>query len=401
MGLYYYKGKSIHGEEISGLLNTDSKHSVARRIKQQGFVPVKIREVKTNSPLYILMSFFQRAGLTEMAVFCRQFAAMTDAGADILESLNFIAKQTQNRKLRQALVDVNWQIKCGLSLADALRNHPYVFSEMFVAMVEAGEASGNLSEVFNLLSDYYFDIARRREKIKNAMVYPCILVITSLVVVNFLTIKVLPVYANIFSSFGAKLPKTTQILMWINSHIGQIFAVSWLLFLKLLLLIFWCKKSENLSYQIDKLKLSFPLIGQFLKRDMSYKVIRVLYILVSSGVPILEAIELTANSVKNRVMIRKLQKMKLGLNQGKSLAEVLDHEVFPSIMTKLIATGEESGVLEKTLGKVASIFEDEVDILQERLMALVEPVIIIVLTIVIGFIVVSTVMPMFEIYRLF
>ena len=115
----------------------------------------------------------------------------------------------------------------------------------------------------------------------------------------------------------------------------------------------------------------------------------------------MEAIELTANSVKNRVMIRKLQKMKLGLNQGKSLAEVLDHEVFPSIMTKLIATGEESGVLEKTLGKVASIFEDEVDILQERLMALVEPVIIIVLTIVIGFIVVSTVMPMFEIYRLF
>lgn len=401
MALYYYKGRSFGGKEISGLLNTENMYLVAKRIKDRGFVPVKIREVNTNSFLYLLMAFFKRPSPNELAVFCRQFGAMIEAGADIIESLNFIINKTQNRKMRNIFIDINWHIKCGYSLADALKNYPYVFSEVFVAMIEAGEASGNLSAIFEMLSGYYSDIARRSEKVKNVLAYPCILGITSFVVIIFLTIKVLPVYANIYSSFGAKLPRSTQMLMWISSHIAQIFIIALLLLFALLPILSRCIKSERLSYQLDKLMLSIPFVSELVKKDLSARIMRVLYILVSSGIPILNAIEIAADTVKNRVMIRELQKMMIGLSQGKNLSEVLSEKVFPPIMTKMVATGEEAGVLEKTLGMVALMHENDVDILQERLMALMEPVIIIVFTIITAFIVVSMVMPMFEIYKLF
>lgn len=190
-------------------------------------------------------------------------------------------------------------------------------------------------------------------------------------------------------------------LMWISSHIAQIFIIALLLLFALLPILSRCIKSERLSYQLDKLMLSIPFVSELVKKDLSARIMRVLYILVSSGIPILNAIEIAAGTVKNRVMIRELQKMMIGLSQGKNLSEVLSEKVFPPIMTKMVATGEEAGVLEKTLGMVALMHENDVDILQERLMALMEPVIIIVFTIITAFIVVSMVMPMFEIYKLF
>jgi len=401
MALYFYKGKSLNGEEVSGILNTENKYSVVRRIKTQGLVPIKIREINTHSISYMITIFFKRASPKDLAVFCRQFGVMVDAGVNILESLNSIVKQTQNGKLHDILVDINWQIKCGYSLADALKNYPHVFSEVFVSMIEAGEASGNLSDILNILSDYYTDILRRQEKMKNAMAYPCLLGIVSLIVVNFLTIKVLPVYANIFASYGAKLPKSTQMLIWINSHIAQIFIISLLLLIILLSILLQCSKSEKLTYQLDKLKLSIPFIGQLIKKNVFSKIIRVLSILVASGIPILKALEIATNTIKNRFIIKELEKIKLGLNQGENLSELLSDKVFPPIMAKMIAIGEQSGTLEKMLDKVASIYENDVEVLQERWMALVEPVIIIILSIIISFIVISILMPMFEIYNFF
>ncbi|NLZ52780.1 MAG: type II secretion system F family protein [Thermoanaerobacteraceae bacterium] len=401
MTLYYYKGKSLNGEEIRGLLNSENKYSVARRIKSQGFIPVIIKEIKPNSLLYMITAFFKRASPKDLAVFCRQFGVMVDADVDVLESLNFIIKQVQNRRIHDILIDIIWQVKCGYSLADALRNHPYIFSEVFVSMIEAGEASGNLSDIFKMLSDYYSDIARRKEKIKNVMTYPCILGITSLVVVNFLTIKVLPIYANIFSSFGAKLPKFTLMLIWINSHLAQIFIISSVLLLISLSMLSHCRKSEKLAYRLDKLKLSIPFVGQLVKINASFRITRILYILITSGIPILKALEIATNTVKNRVIIRELEKIKIGLKQGKNLSDHLCDKVFPPIMAKMIAIGEESGTLEKMLDKVASIYESEVDFLQERLMTLVEPVIIVILTVIVSFIVISILMPMLEIYELF
>lgn len=401
MALYYYKGKSFDGEKISGILNTENKYSVVKKIKNQGFVPVKIKKIKTNSFLYMTTALFNRVSPLHLAVFCRQLAVMLDAGVTILESLASIAKQTENEKISAAITDINQHIKCGYTLAEACRNHPFIFSEIFIYMIEAGELSGNLSDILKMLSVYYSDTAERNEKVKNAMTYPCILGVTSLFVVNFLTTKVLPVYAGIFSSAGAELPKTTQILMSLNSNMVKLFAISFMLLLLLTLTMLKYIKPEKVAYRIDSVKLSVPFIGQLIKKTASSKVARVLYILVSSGIPLLKALEAAGNTVKNQVIKQELVKIRVGLKQGKNLSELMTEKVFPPMMVKMIAIGEESGALEEMFGKAASFYENEVQILQERWISLVEPLVIIVLTLIISFIVISVLMPMFDIYNLF
>ncbi|MFY9413415.1 MAG: type II secretion system F family protein [Tepidanaerobacteraceae bacterium] len=401
MALYFYKGKSLNGEEISGILNSESKHSVARRIKTQGLVPIKIKEINENSLSYIIRVLFKRASSRDLSVFCRQFGAMLDAGVSVLESLSFIARQTKNRNLHSIYTDICWQLKCGYSLADALRNYPYVYSDVFVSMIEAGEASGNLGAILKTLSDYYSNVSMRHEKVKNSMTYPVLLGLISFGVVNFLTIHVLPVYANMFASYGVKLPIATQMLIWINSHMLQIVLTSLTLFLISLSVILKCTKSEESAYKLDKLKLSIPFIGPLITKNEACKIIRVLNILIASGIPILKALDIASNTAKNRFIKREVQKIKIGLKQGDNLSGLLSYKVFPQIMVKMIAIGEESGTLEDMLDKVAAIYENDVDIMLERMMSLVEPVIIIILTVIISFIVISVILPMFEIYNLF
>jgi len=401
LALFYYEGKNFEGEKISGIFEAENKFSVAKKIRNKGFIPVKIKKIKTNSFSYIITVFFNKINPIDLAVLCEQFSVMLNAGVNILESLTSIAKQTQNRKIRDTLIDITWRIKCGYTLTEACRNHPYAFSEVFINMVEAGELSGNLGDVFKVLSVYYSDIARQNEKIKSAMTYPCILGVTSLIVVKFLTTKVLPVYINMFSSAGVQLPKATKMLMFLSSNIAKLFIATVMVLFILLSIMLKYMESDEIVYQIDRLKLSIPFLGILTKKTASSKVARVLYILVSSGIPLLKALEVAGNTVKNRVIKKEILNMRIGLKRGKNLSELMTGKIFPPMMVKLIAIGEESGALEEMFGKAASFCENEVNFLQERWIALIEPVIIIMLTIIISFIVISILMPMFEIYNLF
>jgi len=400
MALYFYKGKSFKGEEVCGVVNTENKYSVVRRIKSQGLVPIRIKEINTKSLSYMVTVYIKSVSQKELAIFCKQFGVMLESGVNVLESLNFIAKQTQNKNFNHILADICWHIKSGFSLADALKNYPHVFSEVFIAMIEAGEASGNLSDILKMLSDYYSDISMRKEKIKNAMTYPTLLGILSFIVVNFLAINVLPVYASMFVSYGAELPKLTQIVMWVTSHIAEIIFVSFIMLLIFCSFYLQCTKSENLAYNLDKLILSVPLVGQLIKKNESCKIVRILYFLVKSGIPILKSLEIVTNTVKNRFIKREIEKIRLGLRQGDNLSELFSYKVFSPIMAKMIAIGEESGTLEEMLEKIAIIYENEVDILLERMMSLVGPVFLIILTVIISVIIISTFLPMFEIYNL-
>jgi type IV pilus assembly protein PilC len=401
LALFYYEGKKFDGEKISGIFEAENKNTVAKKIKNKGFFPVKIKKIKTNSFSYVMKCLFNKVRHIDLAMLCEQFTVMLDAGVNLLESLTSIAKQTENRKMRDTLIDMTEHIKSGNTLTEACRNHPYMFSEVFNYMIEAGELSGNLSDVLKVLSVYYFDIARQNEKIKNAMTYPCILGVTSLFAVSFLTMKVLPVYVSIFSSAGAELPKVTKALMFISSNIVKIFLITFVLFFVLLLIMLKYMESEKTVYQIDSLKLSIPFVGQLIKKSVSSKVARILYILVSSGIPLLKALEVAGNTVKNQVIKKELVKIRIGLKEGKNLSELMTDKIFPPIMIKLITTGEESGSLEQMLEKAASFCENQATTLQERWIVLVEPVIIIVLTIIISFIVIAVLMPMFDIYNLF
>lgn len=399
--LFYYEGKNFSGEKINGVIESKNESLVAKKIKNQGYIPVKIKKININSLTYTINIFFNKISFSDLAVFCRQLAVMLDAGVTILESLTSIAKQTENKRLREIIFNLNLHIRRGDSLAEACRNQPYVFSEIFICMIEAGELSGNLSDILKILSAYYSDMSKQNEKIKSAMIYPSILGVTSLFVVIFLTTKVLPVYVNIFSSVGVQLPKITQIFMFLGSNIVNLCIIVFVLFVLLFLGIIKYQESAKIMYQIDKLKLSIPFMGQLIKKSISSQIARLLYILTSSGIPILKALEVSCNTVKNQVIKMELKKVHKGLKQGKNLSELMSEKIFSPMMVKIIAIGEESGALEEMLDKAASFSLNEAKILEDRLILFVEPVIIIVLTLIISFIVISVVIPMFDIYNLF
>lgn len=399
--LFYYEGKNFIGEKINGVIESKNESLVAKKIKNQGYIPVRIKKINTNSFTYTVTAFFNKISFSDLSVFCRQLAVMLDAGVNILESLTSIAKQTENKRLREIILNLNLHIRRGDSLAEACKNQPYVFSEIFICLIEAGELSGNLSDVLKMLSAYYSDMAKQNEKIKSSMVYPSILSITSLFVVVFLTTKVLPVYANIFSSAGVQLPKITQIFLLLGSNMINLFIIVLLLFIFLFVGTIKFKESEKIMYQIDKLKLSIPFIGQLIKKSISSQIAKLLFILSSSGIPMLKALEVSSNTVKNRVIKMELIKVHEGLKQGKNLSELMSEKIFSPIMVEIIAIGEESGALDEMLDKAASFNENEAKILEDRLILFIEPVIIIVLTLIISFIVISVVIPMFDIYNLF
>ncbi len=401
MALFYYEGKNLSGEKISGVIESKNESLIVKKIKNQGYIPVKIKKININSFTYTVTAFFNKISFSDLAVFCRQLAVMLDAGVTILESLTSIAKQTENKRLREIIFNLNLHIRRGDSLAEACRNQPYVFSEIFICMIEAGELSGNLSDILKILSAYYSDMSKQNEKIKSAMIYPSILGVTSLFVVIFLTTKVLPVYVNIFSSVGVQLPKITQIFMFLGSNIVNLCIIVFVLFVLLFLGIIKYQESAKIMYQIDKLKLSIPFIGQLIKKSISSQIARLLYILTSSGIPILKALEVSCNTVKNQVIKMELKKVHKGLKQGKNLSELMSEKIFSPMMVKIIAIGEESGALEEMLDKAASFSLNEAKILEDRLILFIEPVIIIVLTLIISFIVISVVIPMFDIYNLF
>ncbi len=396
MALFYYEGKNLSGEKISGVIESKNESLIVKKIKNQGYIPVKIKKININSFTYTVTAFFNKISFCD-----RQLAVMLDAGVTILESLTSIAKQTENKRLREIIFNLNLHIRRGDSLAEACRNQPYVFSEIFICMIEAGELSGNLSDILKILSAYYSDMSKQNEKIKSAMIYPSILGVTSLFVVIFLTTKVLPVYVNIFSSVGVQLPKITQIFMFLGSNIVNLCIIVFVLFVLLFLGIIKYQESAKIMYQIDKLKLSIPFMGQLIKKSISSQIARLLYILTSSGIPILKALEVSCNTVKNQVIKMELKKVHKGLKQGKNLSELMSEKIFSPMMVKIIAIGEESGALEEMLDKAASFSLNEAKILEDRLILFVEPVIIIVLTLIISFIVISVVIPMFDIYNLF
>lgn len=388
-------------KKLAVSFRAENKASVAKMIKNQGYIPIKIKKVKINSLAYMLTVIINKINPINIAVFCEQLAVMLDAGIDILESLSAIEKQTENGKFRNTIVNLIHDIRCGQTLAEACKNYPLIFSEIMIHMIEAGELSGELSHVLKILSEYHRDMVKQREKIKNILTYPSILGLVSVLVVSFLTTHVLPVYVNIFSSAGAELPKITQLLLYISSNAFKLFAIIFILIIISITAMATILTSREAMYRIDMIKLSIPFIGKLVKKASLAKVTRILCILISSGIPLLKALEVTSNTVKNSVIKKQLLKIHMGLKRGRNISEVMSEKDFPPMFVKIIATGEESGVLEEMLSKAASFYEYEVGIFQERLVTLIEPMIIILLTLVIAFIAISTVMPMFEIYNIY
>ncbi|MGB9814083.1 MAG: type II secretion system F family protein [Thermovenabulum sp.] len=401
MDTFYYKGVSFQGDVVEGFFDCNDKSDVADMLKKKGYIPVRIEKRKNKSLVDSLRLLTSRIGYKDFAVFCRQFAIMLEAGIPVIECLSIISQQTPNPVFKKTLEKMVYDLKRGLTLAEAFKNESNIFPEILISMVEAGEVSGRLDEVLKKLSVYFENLSKQREKIKNSLTYPIVLSIVAFFVVVFLMNSVIPTFVSLFSEAKAELPFTTRVLLLISQKFNTILIIILLFVILVIALYYKLMENPQIAYKMDYYKLNLPIIGRFIRKGLTANFASTLAILIASGIPILKSLEVVERVIQNRVFEKDLEKAREDLRKGKSLYEALERSELPMMLKKMIGVGEEAGALEDMLSRTAGFFENEMEFERERLLSLIEPIMIVSLALIVGFIVVAIVMPIFTIYSFY
>ena len=391
---YTWKGRPRAGKTQEGVLVAENKDAAIAMLRKQQLTVTAVTE---KGKEFALPKMGGGISQKEIAVFTRQFSVMIDAGLPLVQCLEILGSQQDNRVFQKILFEVRQDIESGATLADSLRKHPRAFDDLYCNMVAAGETGGILDTILQRLSQYIEKIVKLRAAVRSAMVYPVAVITIAIGVVWVILWKVIPTFATLFAGLGAQLPLPTRITIALSKFIG---AWWWLVFALLGLGAFAISRFHK-TYQgrrtIDGLLLKLPVLGNVLKKIAVARFCRTLGTLVSSGVPILEALEITAKTAGNAIVEDAIMETRKSIEQGKTIAEPLKATpVFPSMVVQMVAVGEQTGALETMLNKIADFYEDEVDEATANLLALLEPIMISFLGIVIGGIVISMYMPMFD-----
>jgi len=391
---YAWKGRTRAGKTQEGVLVAENKDAAIAMLRKQQLTVTAVTE---KGKEFALPKMGGGISQKEIAVFTRQFSVMIDAGLPLVQCLEILGGQQENRVFQKILFEVRQDIESGATLADSLRKHPKAFDDLYCNMVAAGETGGILDTILQRLSQYIEKIVKLRAAVRSAMVYPVAVIVIAIGVVWIILWKVIPTFATLFAGLGAQLPLPTRITIALSKFIG---AWWWMIFLTIGLTIFAINRYHK-TYRgrrvIDNLLLRLPVLGNVLKKIAVARFCRTLGTLVSSGVPILEALEITAKTAGNAIVEDAIMATRKSIEQGKTIAEPLKAtSVFPSMVVQMVAVGEQTGALETMLNKIADFYEDEVDEATANLLALLEPIMICFLGIVIGGIVISMYMPMFD-----
>jgi type IV pilus assembly protein PilC len=391
---YAWKGRTRSGKTQEGVLVADSKDAVINVLRKQQIMVTAVTEKGKEFALPKMGGGISRK---EIAIFTRQFSVMIDAGLPLVQCLEILGSQQENRVFQKILFEVRQEVESGATLADSLRKHPKAFDDLYCNMVAAGEAGGILDTILQRLSQYIEKIVKLRAAVRSAMVYPVAVIVIAIGVVWIILWKVIPTFATLFAGLGAQLPLPTRITIALSKFIG---AWWWLVFLLIglsIFAIFRYHKTYSGRRVIDKLMLKIPVLGGVLKKIAVARFCRTLGTLVSSGVPILDGLEITARTAGNAIVEDAIMSTRKSIEEGKTIAEPLKGtDVFPPMVVQMVAVGEQTGALETMLNKIADFYEDEVDEATANLLALLEPIMICFLGIVIGGIVISMYMPMFD-----
>jgi type IV pilus assembly protein PilC len=391
---YSWKGRTRGGRVQEGVLVADSKDAAIAALRKQQIIVTAVTE---KGKEFALPTLGGRIKPKEIAVFTRQFSVMIDAGLPLVQCLEILGSQQENKSFRQILLQVRQDVESGASLAVALRKHPKAFDDLYCNMVAAGEAGGILDTILQRLAQYIEKIVKLRGAVRSAMVYPVAVISIAILVVWIILWKVIPTFATLFEGLGASLPLPTRITIALSNFIG---AWWWLIFASIgatAFLIARYHKTYKGKRHIDGIMLRIPVLGMVLKKIAVARFCRTLGTLVSSGVPILEGLEITARTSGNAIVEDAIMATRASVEQGKTIAEPLrGTDVFPDMVVQMVAVGEQTGALETMLSKIADFYEDEVDEATANLLALLEPIMIFFLGIVIGGIVISMYLPMFD-----
>jgi type IV pilus assembly protein PilC len=392
---YKYQGTSRSGGSVSGVMTASNKSELATMLKRQQITATKMTE---KGKEFNVPTFGGGVSSKELAIFTRQFSVMIDAGLPLVQCLEILASQQENKLFQKVLTATRAQVEGGATLSAAMKTSPKVFDPLYTNMVEAGETGGILDTILQRLSSYIEKNVKLQRAVKSALVYPVGVLSVAGGVITLLLWKVVPIFATLFAGLGVDLPLPTKIVIGLSNLIGSIFGL--LIFFAIggviLGLKVWYGTPQG-RYIMDATVLKLPVLGLLMRKIAVARFTRTLGTLISSGVPILEGLDITAKTAGNAVVEKALQKVRKALEEGKSLTEPLkESEVFPGMVTQMIAVGEQTGAMDAMLQKIADFYEEEVDAAVKDLLTALEPIMIVFLGVVVGGVVISMYLPLFE-----
>ena len=396
MPVYIWEGKTRQGKIQKGEIEAVSEPAVRMQLGRQKITPSKIK-VKPKD-LFENIAFFQpKVTENDLVIFTRQFSTMIDAGLPLVQALDILSSQQDNKTFKKILVQIKGDIEGGATFTDALKKHPNLFDELYVNLVAAGEVGGILDSILNRLAGYIEKTMKLKKKVKGAMVYPISILGVAVVVVVVLLLFVIPVFQKMFAEFGAALPAPTQIVIKISEILkSSIVYIAGSLFV----LVVAFKKFHNTEKGktiIDDFVLKLPVFGPLIRKAAVAKFTRTLGTMISSGVPILDGLDITAKTAGNKTVERSIYYTKAGISEGRTIAEPLaESKVFPPMVVRMIAVGEATGALDAMLAKIADFYDDEVDAAVDTLTAMLEPMLMVFLGVVLGGLVIAMYLPIFK-----
>jgi type IV pilus assembly protein PilC len=395
MPIYKWEGKTLKGAIKKGETEAPDEAAIRIHLRQQNIIPTKIaskgKEIKISLP------FGQKVKQRSIAIFTRQLATMIDAGLPLVQSLEILSSQQESKVFKNIIREIREDVEGGSTFAGALKKHPSTFNELYTNLVVAGEEGGILDNILTRLANYIEKSEALKKKVKSALVYPATIVGVAVIVVMILMIFVIPVFETMFKSAGQSLPLPTLIVLTISKLIKKYVII---FIPALILLIYLLRKyyqTENGKAVIDRLLLKLPVFGPLLKKIAVARFSRTLGTLVSSGVPILDGLSIVSRTSGNRTIETAILNARASIREGETIAEPLNRSsIFPPMVIQMISVGESTGALDSMLSKIADFYEEEVDIAVTNLTSLLEPFLMIFLGIVIGGVVISMYLPIFN-----
>lgn len=401
MAMYRYAAKDAAGRPVTGTSEAIDQRSLVELLRKQSLVVISVKEVKRKETKSLVARLGGKIKLGELVLFSRQLATMIDSGIPLVQALEILTEQIENRGFRAIVGEVKKDVATGVTFCDALAKHPRAFSPLFVNMVKAGEQSGALDDIMERLASYLEKTDSLVRKVRSAMVYPMVVSSMAVAITLILMLKVVPVFKSIFADFGGTLPLPTLILVSISDFLINNFLFFSIVIVAGIVMLTRFLKTKKGTLLFDHFKLNMPVFGIILRKVAVSKFSRTLSTLVKSGVPILSALEIVGKTAGNVVIEGAVDRVKSSIREGENISSpLMKTKVFPPLVVRMIAVGEQTGELEKMLTKIADFYDDQVDAAVSGITSLIEPLIIAFLGIVIGGIVICMFMPIFQISTL-
>ncbi len=394
MPVFEYKGKTLAGAAVQGSMKANTRGDLERVLRQNRIL---VSSISKKAP-EIQIKFGTGIKRVEVSRFTRQFATMIGAGLPMVQCLEILASQMENKELAKVVTQVRDAVSGGATLSDGLKRHPKIFDELYSNMVEAGEVGGALDAILVRLAVYREKADQLVRKVKGAMIYPSVVAFVAVSVTVGMLTFIVPVFARMFSGLGAELPAPTKVVMGISNFLQANFVFLILGVIGLAIAFFWWKRTPNGALMVDKGLIQAPVLGNLVRKSSVARFTRTLSTLLSSGVSILEALEITAKTAGNLVVANAINKSVIAIAEGDTITGPLKAtKVFPPMVIQMIGVGEKTGGLDEMLNKIADFYDEEVDEAVSALTSVIEPIVIVVMGVAIGAIMIAMYLPMFDI----